>query len=311
MARAAKSRPAVKRWRSSSTKTPFYAESGGQVGDRGTLRVSGGVVEVADAQRPARWNSSCTAAWSPRAKCASTPTLNSWWTPTRARRPFAITSGTHLLHAALRGVLGNQAMQKGSLVGPNRLRFDFTHDLRHSTDRRDRARSRTWRMAGSKRNAPANVRFRSCPTPEAVESGAVAIFEEKYGDEVRVVSSSATSRRSSAAGQHAGATGDIGVLKIVSESGIAARGVRRIEALTGLERASNHMRAQERALAQNAARTAASIDRSTKCRRVWRKLLAKSAARRRTRDRPAPIGVAARQAAPGTSLGDASVPSKA
>jgi alanyl-tRNA synthetase len=150
-------------------------------------------------------------------------------------------SGTHLLHAALRGVLGNQAMQKGSLVGPNRLRFDFTHDapLEDSQIEAIEDLANSW----IEQNAPASVREMSYP--EAIESGAVAIFDEKYGDVVRVVQFGDFSTEL-CGGTHACATGEIGLLKILSESGIAS-GVRRIEALTGLG-ALNHLRNQEKAL---------------------------------------------------------------
>jgi alanyl-tRNA synthetase len=137
-------------------------------------------------------------------------------------------SGTHLLHAALRAVLGPQAVQKGSLVAPDRLRFDFTHDrpLREEEIERIEDLANSWIEA----NARAQVRV--LPYAEAIESGAVAIFEEKYGDEVRVVSFGDFSTEL-CGGTHAQATGDIGLLKVVAQSGIAA-GVRRIEALTGL-----------------------------------------------------------------------------
>jgi alanyl-tRNA synthetase len=162
-------------------------------------------------------------------------------------------SGTHLLHAALREVLGPQAMQKGSLVSPDRLRFDFTHDAPVSPDelREIEDRVNAWIEA----NAPARVR--EMGYQDAIASGAVAIFEEKYGDEVRVVSFGDFSTEL-CGGTHAGATGDIGMLKIVSESGIAA-GVRRLEALTGLS-ALRHMRNQERALAQTAQLLKAPLD---------------------------------------------------
>jgi alanyl-tRNA synthetase len=132
-------------------------------------------------------------------------------------------------------------MQKGSLVAPDRLRFDFTHDAPLSDDeRRDiEDLANAWIEA----DAPARVRHMSYP--DAIEAGAIAIFEEKYGDSVRVISFGDFSTEL-CGGTHAGATGEIGLIKILSESGIAA-GVRRIEALTGLG-ALEHMRNQERAL---------------------------------------------------------------
>jgi alanyl-tRNA synthetase len=221
-------------------ETPFYAESGGQVGDRGELRVSGGKVEIIDTQRPAlelvvhhgvvtegevRVDAEAELAVDAEARTAT----------------IRNHSGTHLLHAALRSVLGNQAMQKGSLVGPDRLRFDFTHDapLDDSQIEAIEDLANSW----IERNAPASVREMSYP--EAIQSGAVAIFDEKYGDLVRVVQFGDFSTEL-CGGTHASATGQIGLLKILSESGIAS-GVRRIEALTGLG-ALSHFRGQEKAL---------------------------------------------------------------
>jgi alanyl-tRNA synthetase len=147
-------------------------------------------------------------------------------------------TGTHLLHAALRGELGNQAMQKGSRVAPNRLRFDFTHDSPLSDGEITRIEDQVneWIEA----NSQGSTQIKNYE--EAVEAGAVAIFDEKYGDEVRVVSFGDCSTEL-CGGTHARATGDLGILKVISETGIAA-GVRRIEALTGLG-ALAHIRQQE------------------------------------------------------------------
>ncbi len=132
-------------------------------------------------------------------------------------------------------------MQKGSLVGPDRLRFDFTHDT--PLDDRQIEAIEDLVNRWIEQNAPAAVREMSYP--EAIESGAVAIFNEKYGDVVRVVQFGDFSTEL-CGGTHASATGEIGLIKILSESGIAS-GVRRIEALTGLG-AINHLREQENAL---------------------------------------------------------------
>jgi len=221
-------------------ETPFYAESGGQVGDRGTLLVSGGVVEITDTQRPAlelvvhrgvvtegevRVDAEAELAVDANARAATVRNH----------------SGTHLLHAALRSVLGNQAMQKGSLVGPDRLRFDFTHDAPLDDHQIEAIENLV--NGWIEQNAQATVREMSYP--EAIESGAVAIFDEKYGDVVRVVQFGDFSTEL-CGGTHAFATGEIGLLKILSESGIAS-GVRRIEALTGLG-ALDHLRKRESAL---------------------------------------------------------------
>ena len=227
-------------------ETPFYAESGGQVGDRGTLTTASGEVAVRDTVRPSgelvvhrgtlmrgevRVDESADLSVDAEARAATVRNH----------------SGTHLLHAALRQVLGAQAMQKGSLVSPDRLRFDFTHDapLDAAEIRRIEDLVNHWIEA----NAPADLREMSYP--EAIESGAVAIFEEKYGDQVRVISFGDFSTEL-CGGTHARATGEIGLLKVIGETGIAA-GVRRIEALTGL-RALAHMREQDERLQAIAAK---------------------------------------------------------
>ncbi len=223
-------------------RTPFYAESGGQLGDRGLLRCATGTIEIRDTQRPSgqlvvhrghvldgevHVDSRVELEVDAGARAATVRNH----------------SGTHLLHAALRSVLGPQAMQKGSLVGPDRLRFDFTHDSPLSDDEIESIEDivNDW----IERNVGGSTREMSYP--EAIESGAVAIFEEKYGDQVRVVQFGDFSTEL-CGGTHARASGDIGLLKIVSETGIAS-GVRRIEALTGLV-ALGHLRRQERALRQ-------------------------------------------------------------
>ena len=221
-------------------ETPFYAESGGQVGDRGVLRVSGGTVEISDTQRPALElvvHRGVVTEGNVHIDDEAELTVDAEAREATVRNH----SGTHLLHAALRAVLGNQALQKGSLVGPDRLRFDFTHDapLEDSQIEAIEDLANSW----IERNAPASVREMSYP--EAIGSGAVAIFDEKYGDVVRVVQFGDFSTEL-CGGTHASATGEIGLLKILSESGIAS-GVRRIEALTGLG-ALSHLRSQERAL---------------------------------------------------------------
>jgi len=150
-------------------------------------------------------------------------------------------SGTHLLHAALRRVVGNQAMQKGSLVAPDRFRFDFTHDAPLSREEIEQIED----LANEWIEANIAGHTREMSYADAIEAGAIAIFEEKYGERVRVVSFGDVSTEL-CGGTHARATGDIGLLKIVSEVGIAA-GVRRIEAFTG-RGALNHMRNQEHTL---------------------------------------------------------------
>jgi len=224
------------------TDTPFYAESGGQVGDRGEITTPGGRMRVTDTQKP----SGSLIVHRGKVVAGEIAVGETAHLAVDAEARAATVrnhSGTHLLHAALRQVLGPQAMQKGSLVSPDRLRFDFTHDAPLSQDEIERIEDivNDW----IERNAPGRVREMSYP--EAIEAGAIAIFEEKYGDVVRVISFGEFSTEL-CGGTHAHATGDIGLLKVVGETGIAA-GVRRIEALTG-QGALAHMRAQERALRQ-------------------------------------------------------------
>jgi len=221
-------------------ETPFYAESGGQVGDRGEIATPDARVEIADTQRPVGElvvHRGRVAAGSLRVGDVATLRVAAEARAATVRNH----SGTHLLHAALRRVLGPQAMQKGSLVAPDRLRFDFTHDAPVTPD--EIARIEDLANEWIEANAPAAVR--EMAYKEAIEAGAVAIFEEKYGDRVRVISFGDFSTEL-CGGTHARATGEIGLLKVVGESGIAA-GIRRIEALTG-QGALIHMRAQERLL---------------------------------------------------------------
>jgi alanyl-tRNA synthetase len=221
-------------------ETPFYAESGGQVGDRGVIESDSVRVEISDTQRPSGQlvvHRGRVVRGTLRAGDAVRLAVDVDARAATVRNH----SGTHLLHAALREVVGPQAMQKGSLVAPDRLRFDFTHDAPLSEAEIERIEDlvNRWIEANDAGST------RQMAYKQAIAAGAMALFEEKYGDEVRVVSFGGVSTEL-CGGTHAKATGDIGLLKIVSESGIAA-GVRRIEALTGLG-ALAHLRAQERKL---------------------------------------------------------------
>jgi alanyl-tRNA synthetase len=208
------------------TATPFYAESGGQVGDTGTIRGDNGVARVLDTQRPH------AALIAHRAEVvggsiAVGDAIEARVDEERRLHILPHHSGTHLLHKALQEVLGPEATQAGSLVAPDRLRFDFRWP-RPLTDEelrevQDRVNAAIWA------NLP--VRKETMPFDEAIRSGAMALFGEKYGDRVRVVSMGDWSREL-CGGTHVGATGDIGLLLITSETGIGS-GVRRIEALAG------------------------------------------------------------------------------
>jgi len=226
-------------------ETPFYAESGGQVGDRGEIRTAAGRVDVEDTQRPSGdlvVHRGRIVEGEIRVGDPAELSIDA------AARAGTVRnhSGTHLLHAALRQVVGTQAMQKGSLVGPDRLRFDFTHDSPLTRDEIDRIED----LVNEWIEANFTGSTREMPYADAIEAGAVAIFEEKYGDRVRVVSFGDASTEL-CGGTHAKATGQIGLLKIVSEGGIAS-GVRRIEALTGAG-ALRHIREEEETLRRAAA----------------------------------------------------------
>lgn len=213
-------------------QTPFYGESGGQVGDAGTVRGAGFLAEVGDVQKKLGdvFAHAVTVKEGVLKRGAAVEL-----TVDHARRTAirANHSATHLLHEALRLVLGDHVAQKGSLVSPERLRFDFSHPKPIS----DEELREVEEIANAivLRNEPVSTRLMS--VDEAIASGARALFGEKYGDEVRVVSmgTNATGRAFSVelcGGTHAGRTGDIGLVSVVGESAVAA-GVRRLEAMTG------------------------------------------------------------------------------
>ncbi len=219
-----------------TNQTPFYGESGGQVGDIGTVRsAGGGVVMVRDTQKRADGLFCHVGAVTEGAVTAGETALLEVDHDRRAAIR-ANHSATHLLHRALRRRLGSHIAQKGSLVAPDRLRFDISHPAAIGPD--DLTAVETEVNARILGNSPVTTRLM---TPDAARAdGAMALFGEKYGDEVRVVSMGGTDddtheNRSYSielcGGTHVRRTGDIGLFKIVAESALAA-GVRRIEALT-------------------------------------------------------------------------------
>ena len=224
--------------------TPFYAESGGQVGDTGILEGSGGRFRVTDTQKRVPAHVHLGTLEQGRLQVGDTVTAR-----VDAERRGDIMrnhSATHLLHAALREALGEHVVQKGSLVAPDRLRFDFSHPglIDAETLVRIEDRANEWIRANLEGET------RRLPYAEAVASGALALFGEKYGDVVRVLRFGAVSVEL-CGGTHVERTGDIGLFKIVSESGVAAE-VRRIEAVTG-RGAIAFVRRQEQWLAEIAA----------------------------------------------------------
>jgi alanyl-tRNA synthetase len=208
-------------------QTPFYAESGGQIGDAGVVETSGGAhVHVIDTRKPAG-DAFVLFGEVIRGELAIGDRAVFTVDEERRDRIRANHSATHLLHHALKHVLGGHVAQKGSLVAPDRLRFDFTHFSPMTEDQKREVEDRV--NAEIRRNADSVVDV--LPIEEARQKGAVAMFGEKYGDKVRVVRIGNESLEF-CGGTHVRRAGDIGVFKIVSESGVA-QGVRRIEAVTG------------------------------------------------------------------------------
>lgn len=204
--------------------TPFYAESGGQVGDTGILIFDGESIPVIDTKKendlilhfaeklPANIHGSVIAK------------VNS----EKRKQTAAHHTATHLLQAALRKVLGNHVVQKGSLVNSDHLRFDFSHFSKLTEEEIEKTESMVNNTI--RENLPLTIQF--LPKEEALQLGAMALFGEKYGSTVRVVSIGKDVSIELCGGTHAQATGELGFFKIVSESAVAA-GVRRIEAVSG------------------------------------------------------------------------------
>ena len=236
-------------------QTPFYAESGGQMGDTGTFTGEGFSVAVTDTQKKGDGlfvHLGKVTKGTLKVGAAVEMTVDH----ARRARLRSNHSATHLIHEALREVLGTHVAQKGSLVAPERLRFDISHNKPISAEELETVE----RMANEivVQNAPVSTRLMS--VDDAIAEGAMALFGEKYGDEVRVVSMGTGVHGAKAnrpysvelcGGTHVRSTGDIGLVRIVSDSAVAA-GVRRIEALTG-ESARRYLDEQERRLKAAAA----------------------------------------------------------
>ncbi len=206
-------------------ETPFYAESGGQVGDTGWLRSVSASFEVQDTQKHGQAH-----VHTGRLRDGSLHVGDRVAASVDARRRQSVVlnhSATHLMHAALREILGAHVTQKGSLVAPDRLRFDFSHPQPVSEEELHRIEELV--NAAIRQNY--EVEAEVMPQQVALDAGALAFFGDKYGDEVRVLRMGEFSMEL-CGGTHVRRTGDIGFFCIVAESGIAS-GVRRIEALTG------------------------------------------------------------------------------
>jgi alanyl-tRNA synthetase len=206
--------------------TPFYGESGGQVGDTGEIAGPNGRVHVDDTQRPVEGLIVHLGKVVSGTIARGEPAL----LRVEVERRSAIRynhSATHLLHHALRRVLGEHVTQKGSLVAPDRLRFDFSHFAPMTDDEKRRVED----LVNAEIRKNRDSRTEVLPFDEARKAGAMALFGEKYGDRVRVVRIGDESVEL-CGGTHVGRAGDIGLFKITAETGIA-QGVRRIEAVTG------------------------------------------------------------------------------
>ncbi|MDC1513107.1 alanine--tRNA ligase [Porticoccaceae bacterium] len=206
--------------------TPFYAESGGQVGDSGYLQTASAKIEITDCRKAGEHHLHIGKVLSGELKVGETVTAT---VDCSVRTATALNhSATHLLHSALQQILGEHVNQKGSLVDSQRLRFDFSHGESISAQQIREIEHRVNREI--LRNTPVETEVMTMD--EAVEKGAMALFGEKYGSEVRVLSMGGDFSVELCGGTHVSRTGDIGLLKISAESSVSA-GVRRIEAVTG------------------------------------------------------------------------------
>ena len=215
-------------------QTPFYGESGGQAGDVGTISWDDGTARVTDTQKtPSGLFIHHVEIIS--GTLAKGQEVRLQIDVSRRLRLRANHSATHLLHESLRLVLGDHVAQKGSLVSPDRLRFDFSHQKAVSADELDKVQQ----IVNERIRMNSDVTTRIMTPDVAIDLGALALFGEKYGDEVRVVQMGGTADDDPSkawsielcGGTHVGRTGDISLLKIISESAVAG-GVRRIEAVT-------------------------------------------------------------------------------
>ncbi|MFT4582615.1 MAG: alanyl-tRNA synthetase [Gammaproteobacteria bacterium] len=205
--------------------TPFYGESGGQVGDQGTITTDSALFNVTDTQKQAGLNVHHGAL--ERGGLSVGDTVEASVAPNERQAIRLNHSATHLLHAALRRVLGPHVQQKGSLVDSERLRFDFSHQQPVTEEEL----ASIERLVNDEIRANHPIELNVMAYADAIDSGAVALFGEKYADEVRVLAMGSFSIEL-CGGTHAQRTGDIGLFKLTSESGVAS-GIRRIEALAG------------------------------------------------------------------------------
>ncbi len=208
-------------------QTTFYAESGGQVGDTGYIQNEKEKIFITDTQKENNQIIHLSDKLPVDLKADFIATVNN----SRRRKITANHSATHLMHAALKQILGKHVVQKGSLVNDEHTRFDFAHFAKVSDE--DIAKIEQLVNEKIRENIALDER-RNVPIEEAKSMGATALFGEKYGDYVRVIIFDPAYSMELCGGTHVNATGEIGLFKILSESAVAA-GVRRIEAITSIE----------------------------------------------------------------------------
>ncbi len=204
--------------------TPFYAESGGQVGDTGWLQFGNELIEVTDTKK----DNDLIIHFTDKLPGEINDILTAKVDAIKRKNTELHHSATHLLHAALRKVLGTHVAQKGSLVNEEHLRFDFSHFAKTTSEEITAVEA----LVNEKIRANIPVVIKQMPKEEALRLGAMALFGEKYGDVVRVVIMDPDYSVELCGGTHVGSTGELGLFKIKSETAIAA-GVRRIEAISG------------------------------------------------------------------------------